>query len=119
MLGVPGFASIGRFFEQQAVGAILGVSSGFMFDVGYRACLAIASQQLYDAVAVLAAKLCVVVDQSDGDRLHLPERLVTSPFFYAPALHFSFVDLFAFDCHFFPVPPTVLRSSLTVGLPTP
>jgi hypothetical protein len=95
----PGFASVGGLFEQEAVGAVLGVGYGFMFDVGDGAFLAVAAEKLYFAVAVLAAKLGVVVDQCDGNGLYFPEGLVASAFFDSAAFDFTLVDLFAFDCH--------------------
>jgi hypothetical protein len=70
-----------------------------VFDIGHCARLAVASQQLDAAITVLATELGVVVDQSYGDRLYLPEWLIASAFFYATTFHFALVDFFAFDCH--------------------
>src|SRR5580658_3735766 len=90
-----------------------------MFDIRYGAGLAVAAEQLYLAGTVLAAKLGVTVGQRVHDRLDLPERLIASANLHATALHFTLIDFFAFDCHYCPVPPTVMRSSFTVGMPTP
>jgi len=69
-------------------------------------------------VAVLAAKLCVVVDQGDGNRLHLPERLVASAFFTPTPFHFAFGRSFAFDCHYCPGSPDRHAIELYCGMPT-
>jgi hypothetical protein len=95
----PGFASVGGLLEQEAVGAVLGVDRGFVLDVGHSAFLAVAAKKLYFAVAVLAAKLGVVVDQRDGDGFYFPEGLVASAFFDSAAFDFTLIDLFSFDCH--------------------
>src|ERR1700679_3382867 len=112
-------ASIGRLLEQHAADTILRVSRGFVFNIGDRASLAVAAQQLHHAVAILAAKLGGTIFQCGGHRLHLPERLIASANFHATTFHFALIDFFAFDCHYCPVPPTVMRSSFTVGMPTP
>jgi hypothetical protein len=95
----PGFAPVGGFSKQKAVGTVLGVGWGFVFDVGDSAFLTVAAEKFYFTVAVFAAKLGVVVDQCNGDGFYFPERLVTSAFFDAAAFDFTLVDLFAFDCH--------------------
>ena len=64
----PGLAAVGGLFEEQAVGAELGVGCGLVFDVGHGALLAVAAEEFDDAEAVLAAELGVIVDQGDGDR---------------------------------------------------
>src|SRR6202453_5417110 len=112
-------ASMGGNLKQHAAGTILRVSRGFVFNIGDRASLAVAAQQLHHAVAILAAKLGVTIFKCGGDRLHLPERLIASANFHATTFHFALIDFFAFDCHYCPVPPTVMRSSFTVGMPTP
>src|ERR1700744_1747524 len=114
VLRMSGLASIGGLFEQQPVGAILGVCGGLVFDIRHAAFLAVAAQQLHYAVAVLAAKLGIAVGKRSGDGFYLPERLIASAFFHATAFHFALVDFFAFDCHFFPVPSNVMRSSIPV-----
>src|SRR5260370_26427626 len=119
MLRVFGLASVGGFSEQKAVGAILGVGGGLVFDVGHGARLAVAAEQLYHAVAILAPELRIAVGESDGDRLDLPERLVASPFFDATTFDFTIVDFFTFRFHYFPLPPPLLPSSFSLGVPPP
>jgi hypothetical protein len=98
-LRLPWFASVGGLFEEEAVGAVLGVGWGFVLDVRDGAFLAVSSEKFYFAVAVLAAEFGVVVDQCDGDGFYFPEGLVASALFDTAAFYFALVDLFAFDCH--------------------
>ena len=70
VLGVPRLAPVGRLLEQKAIGAILRICGGFVFNVGHGTCLPVAAQQLYDAITVFATELSVVVDQRIGDRLN-------------------------------------------------
>jgi hypothetical protein len=72
MGGVPGFASVGGFFEEEAARAVLGVGCGLVFDVGHAAGFFIAAEKFYVAVAIFAAELCIRVVERDGDGFYLP-----------------------------------------------
>ena len=69
LCGVSGFAAVGGLLEGHAAGAELGVRGELVLNVRNRAVLAVAAQQLYRAVAILAAELGVVVCQGIDDAL--------------------------------------------------
>src|SRR5216683_5182778 len=119
MLGGLRLTAIGGLPEQEAVSAELRVGGGLVLDVGRGSGLVVAAKEFDLAEAILAAELGVAVGQGIGDSLDLPEWLVASAGFDAATFYFALVDLLAFDCHYCPVPPTVMRSSFTVGMPTP
>src|ERR1035437_908040 len=119
--GGPGFAAIGSLLKQHAGRAEFGVGGELVLDVGDAAILAVAAEQFHRAKAILAAKFCVFIHQGDGDVFDLPVGLIPPAGFDPASSDFALIHLFAFDCHTFycPVPPTVMRSSLMVGMPTP
>jgi len=113
MLGVRGFASVGRLFEQQAM-AQYSSQPWIYVDIGYCACLAVASQQLYDAVAVLAANSVSLSIRATATAS--PSRTARSLRLLShDAVHFAFVDLFRVRLPLLPRSPDRLRSSFTCG----
>ena len=80
--------SIRSLLEQQAIQAVFGIVRSLMFHIRNRPNLAVTSQQLHFAKAVLTTKLCIAVRQRLGDALYLPERLVPAAILHtAPFLH--------------------------------
>src|SRR6185437_5012391 len=83
----------------QTSSAVLGVTLQLMLHVRRRRILGMAMEHLERSTAALAPELRIVIYQSIGNHLHLPERLVTAGGFDAPTLHFTLIKLFTFDCH--------------------
>jgi len=94
MLGEAGLAAVGGPAEVEAGGAELGVGLELVCDVRGRRSGDVVAVQLDGAGAVGAAELCVVVDEGFGDRLELPEGLVTTARLEAAAFDLALVDFF-------------------------
>jgi len=92
-------ASVGGCEEVDARGAVFGIALELVLEVRRETLLGVSFEQLDSSAAVHAAKLGVVVFQSDGDGLDLPEGLVTASGTNATALHFTLVEFFPFGCH--------------------
>lgn len=98
-LGHTRLTAIRSLQEMDSSRAVLRVALQLVLNMRWRSVLYMPPKQLYGSTTVLAAELCIAIDQRLGNQLHLPERFVSTSGTYSPALHFTLIKLFALDCH--------------------
>src|ERR1700741_4069230 len=64
-----------------------------------------ALEHLHRTTASHAAKLSIFINQSLGDRLHLPERLIAALGAYSATLYFTLQKHLSLNCHNAPRQP--------------